>query len=208
MKGTAPPRSEPQRTANVARRALLLGGLTLALGAAVLGARALTAFPPDTKPEGAYLRIARNITLNDPASCFAYLEDRAQHAAFTLRDYRARASALVRTSYPEPERTKLLTTFQAEAEAADGLAVWLLVAKERGFVTRLRRDLSGIAKLEVVGDRATIETALGTRYTFRRRDNGIWGLTLFTAELEAEAERAARDFAVIEQAAADYAKGR
>lgn len=208
MKGTAPPRSEPQRNATLARRALLLGGLVVAVALAILGARALVAFPPDTTPEGAYLRIARSVTMNDPASCFAYLEDRAQHAAFTLRDYRARASALVAASYPEPERSKLLASFEAEANAADGVAVWLLVAKERGFVTRLRRDLSGIAKLEVVGDRATIETALGTRYTFRRRDNGIWGLTLFTAELEAEAERAARDFSVIEQAAADYAKGR
>lgn len=182
MKGTAPPRSAPQRAAHVTRRALLIGGLVVAVAGAVVGARALVAFPPDTTPEGAYLRIARGITLNDPSSCFAYLEDRAQHAAFTLHDYRARASALVAASYPEPERSKLLASFEAEANAADGVAVWVLLAQERGFVTRLRRDLSGITKLEVVGDRATIETALGTRYAFRRRENGIWGLTLFTAE--------------------------
>jgi hypothetical protein len=32
----------------------------------------------------------------------------------------------------------------------------------------------------------------------------MWGTTLFTAELVAEAERAARDFDVVERAAADY----
>ena len=43
--------------------------------------------------------------------------------------------------------------------------------------------MSGIAKVEIAGDRATVETARGTRYAFRRRENGIWGLTLFTAPL-------------------------
>jgi hypothetical protein len=46
------------------------------------------------------------------------------------------------------------------------------------------------------------------RYPFRRRDNGIWGLTLFTADLVAEAERAARDWDVVEKAALDYERGR
>jgi hypothetical protein len=50
-------------------------------------------------------------------------------------------------------------------------------------------------------------TARGTRYPFRRRENGMWGLTLFTAELVAEAEKAARDFDVVKRAADDYARG-
>jgi len=207
MNGT-PPSSPGAPSRSPSRRWLLLGGFALAVGGLIVGAVELTAFPPDTTPEGAYLRIARSITLNEPDTCFAYLEDRAQHAAFTVHDYRAKASALVASSYPEPERTKLLDAFRAEATAVDGVGIWRLYAKDRGFTARLRRDLSGIGRLEIVGDRATIETALGTRYTFRRRENGIWGLTLFTAELEAEAERAARDLAVIELAAADYAKAR
>jgi hypothetical protein len=40
------------------------------------------------------------------------------------------------------------------------------------------------------------------------RDNGIWGLTIFTADLLAEAERATRDLAVVEKAAADYDRAR
>jgi hypothetical protein len=51
-------------------------------------------------------------------------------------------------------------------------------------------------------------TARGTRDGFRRRENGIWGLTLFTADLVAEAERAARDAEVVEKAAADYERGK
>ncbi|HHH10668.1 MAG TPA: hypothetical protein ENK23_01140, partial [Sorangium sp.] len=34
----------------------------------------LAQFPPDTTPEGAYLRIAASLGKNDPAGCFAYLE--------------------------------------------------------------------------------------------------------------------------------------
>jgi hypothetical protein len=58
--------------------------------------------------------------------------------------------------------------------------------------------------VEINGERATVETFKGTRYPFRRRENGIWGLTLFTATLESEAEKAARDAAMIDKAAADY----
>jgi hypothetical protein len=82
------------------------------------------------------------------------------------------------------------------------------MAEHRGWATRLRRDLSGIAKLETSGERATIETARGTRYGFRRRANGIWGMTMFTADLLAESERAARDAEVVEKAAADYDRGK
>jgi len=111
----------------------------------------------------------------------------------------------VLAAYPEPERTRLAGRYAAEAEAPDGADVFALYAEQNGWVQRLRRDLSGIAKVEVQGERATIETARGTRYPFRRRpENGIWGLTLFTATLVAEAERAARDHAMIEKAAADY----
>lgn len=58
--------------------------------------------------------------------------------------------------------------------------------------------------MDVKGERATVVTGRGTRYAFRRRENGIWGLTLFTAELQAEAERATRDLEVVDRAARDY----
>ena len=45
-------------------------------------------------------------------------------------------------------------------------------------------------------------------HLFRRRENGIWGLTMFTAELQAEAERASRDLEVVDAAARDYAGAR
>ncbi|WP_441290063.1 hypothetical protein ACSRUE_05245 [Sorangium sp. KYC3313] len=187
----------------------------IAWGAAIVGALALVLvgvkfgrFPPDTTPEGAYLRIANSIGVNDPRACFAYLEDRAQHAAYTIRDYRRKASERIEASYPEPERARLLEQYRAHAMAEDGADVWVDMATKQGFVARLRRDMSGIGKVEVTGERATVETARGTRYPFRRRDNGIWGLTLFTADLVAEAERAARDWDVVEKAALDYERGR
>lgn len=191
------------------RRRLLLAGA----GAAVLVAGYLVwgrsrAFPPETTPEGAYLRVVLSISQGDPRDCFAYLEDQAQHAAYSIRDYRKQAFDRVDKSYPEPERGRLLEAYRAQASAPDGADIWAEMAQRKGWIVRLRKDLSGIVKVEITGERATIETARGTRYGFRRRPNGIWGMTLFTAELMAEAERAARDAEVVEKAAADYERGK
>ena len=176
------------------RRSVLLWGAGAVIAAAGgLVWHQVTRFPPDTTPEGAYLRIAFNISEGNPRACFAYLEDRAQHAAYSILDYRRKASDRIAAAYPEPERSRLLEAYRAHATAEDGADVWLDMATKQGFIARLRRDLSGVAKVEVTGERATIETARGTRYPFRRRENGIWGLAMFTAELTAEAERAARD---------------
>lgn len=191
------------------RRGLLLGGAAvLVLGAGALVWRKIVEFPPDTAPEGAYLRIAAMLGEGDVRGCFAYLEDAAQHAAYTIRDYRKKASERVASAYPEPERSRLIETYRAFAEAPDGADVWVEIGARRGYAARLRRDLSGILRVEINGDRATIETTSGTRYAFRRRANGIWGLTMFTADLVAEAERAARDFEVVDRAAADYERAR
>jgi hypothetical protein len=107
-------------------------------------------------------------------------------------------------AYPEPERTRLSEAYAAEAEAPDGADVFAIYARRLGWLDRLRRDMSGVAKVEIEGERATVETVRGTRYPFRRRDNGIWGMTSFTATLVNEAQKAARDAALIEQAAGDY----
>lgn len=190
------------------RSAIFLGIAGAALAGGYLAWQRAGRFPPDTTPDGAYLRIVVAISEGNPRACFAYLEDRAQHAAYSIRDYRKQASARVAASYPEPERTRLLEAYRVHASAPDGADVWLDMAQRRGWITRMRRDLSGIAKVEITAERATIETARGTRYGFRRRDNGIWGLSIFTAELVAESERAARDAEVVERAATDYERGK
>jgi len=183
---------------------LALAGLGVLVGARVLYAYA--SFPSDRTPEGAYLRVAIAVNRGRAEDFFAYTETRAQHAAYSIRDYRKKTRERVLAVYPEPERSRLAEEYAAEASAADGADVFALYAKRYGWVARLRRDLSGVKKVETVGDRATVETVHGTRYSFRRRENGIWGLTLFTPLLDAEAERAARDFSVIDKAAADYAR--
>lgn len=191
----------------VSRRRLVLGGTGLAIAVAGwLCWRKVVEFPPDTTPQGAYFHIAALLGEGDARGCFAYLEDAAQHAAYTIRDYRKKASERVEAAYPEPERARLLAEYKPFATAPDGADVWAEMAARRGWAQRLRRDLSGIAKVETNGDRATIETTSGTRYAFRRRENGMWGLSMFTAELVAEAERAARDYDVVDKAAADYAR--
>ena len=132
------------------------------------------------------------------------VETRAQHACYTIRDYRKKTRERVLQSYPEPERSRLAAQYAEEAGAPDGADVLAIYAKQNGWMNRLRKDMSGVARIEVQGERATVQTAHGTRYPFRRRDNGIWGLTLFTATLSAEAEKAARDLLLIDKAANDY----
>jgi hypothetical protein len=165
-------------------------------------------FPPETTPEGAYLRIVLAVTERRVGDAFPYLETEAQWASYTIRDVRKKACDRVRTSYPPDEQKALLDGWRDEADALDGADVFALLAARRGWLARLERDLSGAASVDIQGERATVVTGRGTRYPFRRRENGIWGLTLFTAELAAEAERASRDLEVVGRAADDYDSAR
>jgi hypothetical protein len=197
------------RVTPVSRRRLLWAGACAGIAAVAAGVvRAHLSYPSDRTPEGAYYRIVIAINRDAPAECFAYLETAAQHACFTIRDYRKRSRERILAAYPEGEQKELLDRHADEAGAADGAQVFALYARRLGWVKRLRRDLSGVGHVEVRAERATVQTARGTRYPFRRRENGIWGLTLFTGALAAEAERAARDFALIDRAARDYERAR
>jgi hypothetical protein len=165
-------------------------------------------FPTDRTPEGCYLRIAIAFGQSKLRDCFPYLETEAQHALYTILEFRKKALSRIRTAFEEPEKSRWDAAYRSEGDAAEPADVWVTIATARGWDTRIRRDLSGIAKVETVGDRATVETVHGTRYPFRRAENGIWGLTLFTGDLVVHKERAARDYAVIERAAQDYERGK
>lgn len=154
------------------------------------------------------MRLAHAVGDDDPRGFFAYLETEAQWACFTIHDARAKASARIAASYPEPQRSEMLAQYESAAEAADGSDLFAVLYRERGWARRLRKDLSGAAKVEIEGDRASVVTTQGTRWPFRRRDNGIWGMTIFTAELLADAEKATRDLAVVNAAADDYDRAR
>ena len=188
-------------------RPLLIVAAVLLVPIFVVGA-AHFPFPSDHTPKGAYMRVARSVSEDDPRAFFAYLETEAQWACFTIHDMRAKASKRIGESYPEPRRAEMLAQYKAVAEAADGSDVFAILYRERGWARRLRKDLSGVTKVEIDGERASVITAQGTRWPFRRRDNGIWGLTIFTAELLADAEKATRDLAVVTAAADDYDRAR
>jgi hypothetical protein len=165
-------------------------------------------FASDQTPEGAYLRIAQAMAKDDPKQVFAYLEDEAQWASYTIRDMRRRARDRIVASYPEPQRAELLAQYEAIAEAPDGSDVFVALLVQRGWGKRLRKDLSGVERVEASGDRASVVTVRGTRWPFRRRKNGIWGLTVFSAELLAESEKVTRDLDVVTSAADDYDRAR
>jgi hypothetical protein len=186
------------------RRKALAIALAVALVplALIIGLR--RPYPSDRTAEGAYLRVAQAVGRSQPKEFFAYLEEEAQWACFTIRDMRKKAVERVVRSYPEPQRSQMLVQWQRFADAPDGSDVFAILYEERGWSKRLRKDMSGVVKVDAEGDRASVVTARGTRWPFRVRKNGIWGLTVFTAELVAEAEKATRDLAVVETAAADY----
>src|SRR3954471_3667470 len=181
---------------------LVLAGIGAALLSAFIWAK--LSFPGDRTPQGAYLRVVIAVNRGRAQDFFAYTETRAQHACYTIRDYRKKMRERVLQSFPEPERSRLAAEYAEQAAAPDGADVLAIYARRNGWMNRLRKDMSGVARVEVQGERATVQTAHGTRYPFRRRDNGIWGLTMFTAALSAEAEKAARDWALIDKAASDY----
>lgn len=189
------------------RRTAISVGLLVAVPLAWY-AFAWFSYPSDRKPSGAYLRVMSAVNRGKPEEFFAYTETRAQHACYTIRDYRRKALALVKRAFPKEERERFEKAHREVASAPDGPDVFAIYARRNGWLDRLRRDMSGIDRVEVVGERATVQTIKGTRYPFRRRDNGIWGLTLFTATLDGEAQRAARDYERIEKAARDYERDR
>lgn len=193
---------------NRAAKRALVTVLAVALVPLVLFAAIHRPFPSDRTPEGAYMRVARSVGEDDPRGFFAYLETEAQWACFTIHDMRAKASKRIAESYPEPQRSELLVQYRQAADAKDGSDMFALLYRERGWARRLRKDLSGVVKVDTEGERASVVTAQGSRWPFRRRDNGIWGLTIFTAELLADAEKATRDLAVVSAAADDYDRAR
>jgi len=206
---SAAPAPERVRSATLRVLARRVLGIVFACAAAavlIALAWARVSFPNDHTPEGAYLRIVIAVNRGRFQDFFAYTETRTQHACYTIRDYRKQTRERVLATFPEPERSKLAAEYAEEAAAPDGADVLAIYARRNGWMNRLRRDMSGIAKIETQGERATVQTARGTRYPFRRRENGIWGLTLFTATLSAEAEKAARDLDLIDKAATDYAR--
>lgn len=187
---------------------LPLAGVAWLVIAPVAAAAACEKFPPDTVPEGAYARVAIAVNRGRPQEFFAYLETEAQHACYTIGGYRREAQALVLADYPVESRPAALELLALPADGFDGPDVFAHYARQRAWFAALRRDLSGIKNVREDGQRATVETVRGTRYSFRKRDNGIWGLTQFTAPLVQEATRAARDLERIKEAAADYRRTR
>jgi len=165
-------------------------------------------FPSPQTPEGAYLRIVIALNKGKERDVFSYLEAEAQAAICTIHEYRAKSLVIIRASFQEPERSEWVETYREEGDADGPAGLWTHLATRLGWTTRLRTDLSGIAEIERVGPRATVVTSRGTRYPFREAASGLWGLSLFTAELMARKERAPHDFVLVEKAAADYERAR
>jgi hypothetical protein len=185
-------------------RGLLLG---LALMALILGvglAWAQWIYPSDRTPEGAYLRIVQAVNQDRPQDFFAYTDEEAQHACYSLLDYHRRAEARILGAYPEEKRASALVPFRAVARLNSPPDVLAYYARREGWLSQLRRDLSAVAKVESMGPRATVVTVGGSRYALRRRPGGIYGLSAFTPFLREEAEKSARDFVLIDRTASEY----
>lgn len=163
-------------------------------------------YPSDRTPEGAYLRVVSAVNRGAAAAFFAYTEEAAQHACFSIRDYRKQTLLVAEEHYPTEELALLKERYEPFAAAQDGADVFALMVEREGWLAQLRRDVSGVKAVEEEGPRASVITSKGTRYAFRKRPNGIWGMTAFTPTLVDEKERAARDLEQVEKAAKDFAR--
>ncbi|MCU0684821.1 MAG: hypothetical protein MUF34_21685 [Polyangiaceae bacterium] len=135
-------------------------GLLLLVGAPIGYTRWLgRAFPADTTVEGAYLRVVLAVDNEKLGDAFAYLETEAQWACHTTFDYHKKIVDLIAAAYPEPERAAALARYHEAPLSADAPAFFAKLARSRGWEARLRRDLSGVARVEEQGERATLETA-------------------------------------------------
>lgn len=161
-------------------------------------------FPSDRTPDGAYLRVVSAVNRDLPEAFFAYLEEPAQHAAYSVIDYRTKSLALARATFPQERRDEIEKSLGAYAAMEDGSDYFAYLARQEGWLDQLRRDMSGISEVIREGERATVVTVRKTRYSFRLRPGGIWGMTAFTSAMVEEAEQAARDHLQMEKAAQDY----
>ena len=98
--------SSPRRLFGIA-----LGCALGAVLAVFLWAR--VSFPSDRTPQGAYLRVVIAVNRGRAQDFFAYTETRAQHACYTIRDYRKKTRDRVLASFPEPELSKLAAMSRA-----------------------------------------------------------------------------------------------
>jgi hypothetical protein len=178
--------------------------LSLLLLPPVVYAGAWLFYPTDHTPKGAYFRLTNGVNRGKAQDVFPYLETAAQHAAFTIQKYHADALKRIDEAYPAGQQAAERQRFVELALLEPGPGVFEWYARRFKWLDQLRKDLSGVARVEINGERATVETVRGTRYPFRLRENGMWGLTLFTAQLVSDAEKAARDYSLVDAAATDY----
>lgn len=179
------------------------------LGVGLVGAALWFLRPaPATTPRGAFQRVALHTDQGRPEALFSYLDETAQQEAFTIRDYSRQSLALVEDAFPVEERARWIEQLRPLAQCEDGKDAFAHLARQRGWLERLHKDLSAIRTIEESGERASVETVNGTRYPFRRRPNGMWGVTLFTAELQELALKAARDHETLERSAKEFQRAK
>ena len=105
------------------RRALtfVVAGLASALLLAFVWAH--VSFPSDRTPEGAYLRVVIAVNRGRAQDFFAYTETRAQHACYTIRDYRKKTrERVLQSEDAEDVRTEVRRVID-EGAAGGGYAI-------------------------------------------------------------------------------------
>jgi hypothetical protein len=91
------------RLAAVSRRRFVVPLAAIALCLVGWAVFTWASYPTDKTPLGAYLRVVSAVNRDRPEDFFAYIETAAQHACYTIRDYRRATRGRVLASYPEPE---------------------------------------------------------------------------------------------------------
>ncbi len=184
------------RSASPAKRQRLfwIGGA--AVVAALLAAAWMSwvhaSYPSDREPRGAYVRIVESVTRNRPEDFFAYLEDAAQHACFTIRDYRKAALGRVRASFPGERAARVRAALRSDRGCSRrSRGIGLLCAKAKAG-SQARSRLARAAAVEIQGERAARRHGAGHSLQLPTPCGWDLGAHGLSPKLTSEARRAQR----------------
>jgi hypothetical protein len=139
----------------------------------------------------------------DQASLFPLIDERARFALGATHQARQRAAALVRETYPEPERTTALTEL-GDAAIADSVSDLFARRCADPCLAALARTLGAPREVEVDGPLTRVTTVRDTELTLYQAKDGRYGIVWETEALARERTRAAAELDVIAKTAVAY----
>ena len=156
-----------------------------------------------TTVAGAVSAAASAVGNRDHASLFPLLDERGRFALGATHRARHQAAALIRETYPEPERTTALAELGDAVTAATATDLFAQRCPD-ACLSELARSLGAPREVKVDGPLTRVTTVRGTELGLYRAEDGRYGIVWETDALVRERSRAAAELDLIQKNAAAY----